>query len=299
MPRDLSDVLHYFIPEADPPARDETAQQATPAPRCLAPSSPDDPPGDGWRSVPVAPQAPSPDDAEPRNVSPGAALPIVAVPIEDDEPVRAALLWNLAVEVARRGGRGQLLVPERSTAGAAWPAPGRQPLGAELVVRPARDLGELYRAAVELALGGTPAAEGGLVLVHVPPAWLAAPGDGAALLEWALLLTRSDASDLRATWRLAKALLAARPDARLGVTIHGATSRESAERGFASLARAARERLGRDLASYGLLTDDLSVYRAGTAQRPIGLTHPQSLAARALHDVAGILLEDARDLEPR
>ena len=39
---------------------------------------------------------------------------------------------------------------------------------------------------------------------------------------------------------------------------------------------------------------DLDVYRAIVAQRPIGLDHPQSPAARALRDVAGLLLEDAR-----
>jgi hypothetical protein len=229
-------------------------------------------------------------------------LPIVAVPVAADDAVRTALLWSLSIEIARRGGRSLLLraAPRHGAVGdaTAWPRPGRQPLGAELVDAPARDLGDLYRAAVDAALLRSVEGEPGLVLVQVPPAWLAAPGDGAALLDWALLLTRGDPSDLRATWRLVRALAGARPGGRLGVTIHGATSRNEAERGFAVLARAARDRLGRDVSSYGLLADDLHVYRAVTDRRPIGVSQPQSLAARALHDVAGTLLEDASDLRP-
>jgi MinD-like ATPase involved in chromosome partitioning or flagellar assembly len=61
------------------------------------------------------------------------------------------------------------------------------------------------------------------------------------------------------------------------------------------LARAARRNLRCDLCSYGLLVDDLHVYRAIVAQRPIGLAHPQSPAARALRDVAELLLGDARE----
>jgi MinD-like ATPase involved in chromosome partitioning or flagellar assembly len=40
---------------------------------------------------------------------------------------------------------------------------------------------------------------------------------------------------------------------------------------------------------------DLHIYRAIVAQRPIGLEHPQSRAARALRDVASLLLADAKD----
>ena len=279
MPRELSDVLHYFLPVSEP------AQQSPP------PSVGGEP----------AQQSPPPSvAAEPaRRPATGPALPIVAVPVAPEDAVRAALLWSLSIEIARRGGRSLLLRPATPDGDpSAWPRPGRQPLGAELVEVSARSLGDLYRASVDAALLRSAEGEPGLVLVQVPPAWLAAPGDGAALLEWTLLLTRGDASDLRATWRLAKALVEARPEGRLGITIHGATSRQEAERGFATLARAARERLGREVASYGLLADDLHVYRAVTDRRPIGVSQPQSLAARALHDVAGTLLEDASDLRP-
>jgi hypothetical protein len=225
------------------------------------------------------------------------ALSIVAVPAPEEDVVRTALLWNLSIEIARHGGRSLLLQAEPEDRATAWLHAGRQPLGAEISRCPARSLGQLYRAAVDLALLHTAGDEHGVVLVQVPPSWLHAPGDGAALLDWTLLLSRPDEADLRETWRLARVLVGARPHGRVGVTIHGAKSLREAERSFGSLARAMRDHLGRDVSSYGLLADDLHVYRAATAERPIGLTHPQSLAARALHDVAGILLEDARDLD--
>ena len=67
-----------------------------------------------------------------------------------------------------------------------------------------------------------------------------------------------------------------------------------AEQAFEKLTRASLRHLGHDLASYGLLVDDLDVYRAIVAQRPIGLSHPQSPAARALRDVAQMVLDGAR-----
>jgi hypothetical protein len=48
------------------------------------------------------------------------------------------------------------------------------------------------------------------------------------------------------------------------------------------------------LTSYGLLFDDLYVYRAIAAGRPIGLAHPQAPATRALMDVAGLIYENTR-----
>ena len=48
---------------------------------------------------------------------------------------------------------------------------------------------------------------------------------------------------------------------------------------------------GRDL-----VVDDLHVYRAIVSRRPIGIEHPQSRAARALRDVARLVLDDARSL---
>jgi hypothetical protein len=58
----------------------------------------------------------------------------------------------------------------------------------------------------------------------------------------------------------------------------------------------AARHLGRSPQSYGLLADDLHVYRAIAARRPIGLEHPQSRAARALGDVARMLWSDAQKM---
>jgi MinD-like ATPase involved in chromosome partitioning or flagellar assembly len=84
--------------------------------------------------------------------------------------------------------------------------------------------------------------------------------------------------------------------ARVGVTIHGARRMGEAEAAFGRLARSTANHLGRELTSYGLLVDDLHVYRAIVDKRPIGLVHPQSPAARCLRDVAEMLLRDAREI---
>ena len=70
---------------------------------------------------------------------------------------------------------------------------------------------------------------------------------------------------------------------------------EEGERAFSRLADTAQRHLGHSVVSYGLLVDDLHIYRAIVAHRPIGLEHPQSRAARALRDVARLLLDDAQD----
>jgi MinD-like ATPase involved in chromosome partitioning or flagellar assembly len=87
----------------------------------------------------------------------------------------------------------------------------------------------------------------------------------------------------------------------VGVTIHGVHSVAEAEATFRRLAGAAVRHLGVPLASYGLLLDDLHVYRAIVSRRAIGLTYPQSPTARALRDVARLLLGDAGGLgcDPR
>jgi len=313
MPRELADVLHYFLPELRPaaasaptPGEARTVQPeatpTTPASSPDVPRLPQSPPRSDRVEAPApACEAPAtPGTAPPRGAtlrSTRATLPVVAVPIGDQDVVRAALVWNLTVEVARHGGRALLLRPQAAVASGAWPATGRGPMGVEVVCCPARSLGDLYRAAVDLALlWASEAPEGGLVFVQVPPAWLLAPGDGAALLRWLLLLTTCDPTDVRDTYGLAKLALRAQPAAEIGITVHGARRRESAQRTFETLSRTAREHLGRRFESYGLLVDDLHVYRAVVERRPIGLAHPQSLAARALHDVAGLLLEDARHL---
>jgi hypothetical protein len=79
----------------------------------------------------------------------------------------------------------------------------------------------------------------------------------------------------------------------VGVTIHGVRSIDEARRAFDALVSALEPELRQRLVSYGLLLDDLDVYRAIVNRRPIGVVHPQSRAARALADVARLLLGDA------
>ncbi len=114
------------------------------------------------------------------------------------------------------------------------------------------------------------------------------------LLRWVLLLSTTDARDLLETYALAKQLFRTSKAVRVGITIHGARRVEEARRAFERVTRVAARHLGRSPVSYGLLVDDLHVYRAIVARRPIGLEHPQSPAARALRDVAQTVLEDAR-----
>ncbi len=276
MPRDLKDVLHYFIPEAAPPSEAADAESASETRDGAAPEEE----AFGLTSLRAA------------------ALPMVAIPIGDRDVVRAAFTWNLAVEVARLGGRAVVVRTGEIDTSPIWPEAGVGPMGAELIPTLASDLGSLYRAAADLSVQRADGAGGGgLVFVRVPPEWLEKASDGGALLRWALLFSSPEPDDLKHAWGLAQKLVGAASDARVGITIHGAMGREEAEQAFAKLAHAGQKCLGVDLLSYGLLVDDLDVYRAIVAGRPIGLAHPQSPAARALRDVAQMLLGDARKLD--
>jgi hypothetical protein len=238
--------------------------------------------------------SPPPERIPPRTERP-AALPILAVPIGDRDVVRAAFAWNLVVEVARLGGSATLLAPEEPEPSPLWPQAGHRPVGAELLLSKAEGLQELNRAALDIAVSrAADTADGGVVLVRVPPAWLGNTREGRALLHWVLLFASTERQDLLETYGLAKRVLALSAKARVGVTIHGARRIGEAERAFQHLAGVLARHLGRAPLSYGLLVDDLHVYRAIVSQRPIGIEHPQSRAARALRDVAQLLLEDAR-----
>ena len=224
-----------------------------------------------------------------------AALPILAVPIGERDVVRAAFAWNLVVETVRMGHSATLLAPDAGASTPLWPEVGPGPLGAEVVPTPARDLASLNRAALDVAVSRAAEAEAGLVLVRVPPEWLEAGPAPRALLRWVLLFSSPERRDLLEGYGLAKRVLQALPDARVGITIHGVRRVGEAERAFHHVADVCLRRLGHTLLSYGLLVDDLHVYRAIVSRRPIGLEHPQSRAARALHDVARLLLADAGD----
>ena len=260
MPRDLADVLHHFLPEAPP-----------------QPEAPEIAPLRG-------------------GVSPPAVLPLLALPIGDRDVVRAAFAWNLVVEIARLGGKTALIAPAGPASSTLWPEPGAGPLGAEIRLQDADGLGDLQRVAIDASVElAADAYSGGIVFVHVPPQWLIDARDGVGLLRWSLLLTSCDSRDLAESYGLAKLLLSANYESQVGVTIHGARELDEARVAFTRLATTTGRHLSKDLTSYGMLVDDLHVYRAIVSQRPIGLAHPQSRAARALRDVAGMLLESAQE----
>jgi len=296
LPRDLADVLHYFLPEleetpdADPtdtPRADREDATTSPAPSVEVPV--DDPTTTAGRG-----RSASRNDAR-TGPAAGPPLPVLGLPIGDRDVVRAALAWNLAVETARLGASTILLAPETDRGSPLWPEPGVGPLGCELLFCPAKDLASLYETASELATRmATDARRGGIVFVRVPPDWLV-EGDGPVEpIRWLLLLSGARARDLEETASLARTLYARHSVLELGVTLHGVESIGEARDAYDALARRTEAESARTLISYGLLVDDLHVYRAIAAQRPVGLAHPQSPAARALMDVARLLYEDAR-----
>lgn len=218
--------------------------------------------------------------------------PILGVPLGDGDVVRAALVWNLAVEVARLGPGGSIVAPAIEAAASLWPDPGQGPLGTELVLTFAEDAGELATAALDVA--STRARESGVdgfVWVRVPPAWLEKAAGPLPFLKRVLLLTSPDPRDVREAYAMAKRCFGGGAES-VGVIVHGARSVTEAEEVFLRLARTAERHLGRPLGSYGLLVDDLHVYRSIVSRRPIGLTHPHSPAARTLRDVARLLADD-------
>ena len=224
-----------------------------------------------------------------------AALPIVSVPVGESDVVRAAYAWNLAVEIARQGASATILAPVQSEATPLWPEAGRGPVGVEVALSPAQNFGDLNRAALDIAVRrAAESGDGGVVLATVPPQWFREAETGRALLRWVLLFTAAEAADLLEAYGMAKLVIAANPDSRIGVTIHGVRRVAEAEAAFRRVAEVTARRLDHRLESYGLLVDDLHVYRAIVSRRPIGLEHPQSRAARALRDVASLLLEDSK-----
>jgi hypothetical protein len=283
LPRKLEDVLDYFLPEAGAPSSvlRSNAHPGDEPKRTNRPHS-------DWN--PGSTPAPRTRAERP------AALPIIALPIGDRDVVHAAFAWNLVVEVARLGANATLIAPADSAATSLWPPSGRGPVGAQLELVHATNLRELNRAALDTAVSrAADAKNGGVILARVPPAWLNGASEGRALLRWVLLFAATEPEGLRETYRLAKRVVRVGPTPRIGITIHGARRIEDAERAFSRLADTAQRHLGHSVVSYGLLVDDLHIYRAIVAHRPIGLEHPQSRAARALRDVAGLLLDDAQD----
>jgi hypothetical protein len=196
--------------------------------------------------------------------------------------------------MARLGAAATVIAPGNEASESLWPQPGRGALGTEFIPSFAPDLPTLASMALEVAMSrGAGCRSGGMVLVQVPPSWLDKAADGDPLLRWTLLFSGPESRELQETHSLARRLFFAAPGVRVGVTMHGVRSIGEARGAFDALVSALEPEFRPRLVSYGLLLDDLDVYRAIVNRRPIGVIHPQSRAARALADVARLLLSDA------
>ncbi len=220
------------------------------------------------------------------------ALPLIGVPLASADPVRGALLWNLVVEAARQGARTALLAPRSLCATPAWPLPGRGPLGAQAIRVDSDEAADMARSAEEWVRGAA-ARDRSLALAALSPACLHKAVDAAVLLRWTLLLLRPDEVTGREAWAALEAIATHARDARIGVSVFGARGITEARDCFEQLAIAVEDRLGATLVSYGLLVDDVHLSRSIVTGRPIALTSPHATSARALADVASMLLADA------
>lgn len=240
-----------------------------------------------------------PDPIGPIEISDRLAAPParrVSVLVAERDLVRLALSWNLAVAAAQLGARVSLVVPPDPHRCAPWPRRGPGPLGVEVSQAESSRLSALATAAHGAAQRiaarpGVPA----LVLTVVPLVRVHAASDAGSLLDHVLLLTRPDERELVETWAGLGAISAQAPHAHIGVSVFGVSSLADARRAFEGLAALAELELARPLASYGVLIDDVHLSRSIVSQRPITLSQPASPSARALADVATMLLEDAGD----
>jgi len=252
--RGLGDVLHHF----DPALAAGRAGHRT----AMAPANP-----------------------EPR----AAGLRLLGVPMGPGDLLRAGAVWALAVEVMRRGAPARVLCPAPEDQPDPWPEEAVAPLGVRVhrLSRGARaeDLGAQAHRIVEAA-----GAEPGLCFLALPEAGFEEAF--ACHLDRALLLVACDRTSLREAGARIQRLVSRRPDARVGITVHGARSVSEAREAFEHLAAQVEDACGAWVRSYGLLVDDLALYRGIVERRAVGLARPQSPAARALADVARLLVED-------
>lgn len=207
---------------------------------------------------------------------------------EPDDAFAVGVAWNLAHELARQG---LAVAWVTSLADEELLPPDATP-GLTRLLSPAHELAELARAIAEatakLAATRTP----GLVLVRVPPGWIA-PGPAAErVLGWTLQLVGPDLEQRIRTISIARRVFAAHPTARVGAALHDVRNVREAERAFTELARECAKRSDAHLSSYGVLLDDAELYRSLLARRPLALLRADARATRAVADVARLLRAD-------
>jgi hypothetical protein len=205
---------------------------------------------------------------------------------EHDDAFAVAAAWNVAHELARQDFAvawvtspvdEELLPPDATP-------------GLTRLLAPAVDVEGLARAAAEAGAKLAAARAPGLVLLRLPPAWIAPGAAADRLLAWTLQLAAPGREERARS--VARRVFDAHPSARIGVTIHEVRSVVEAERAFERLAGEALEESGARLASYGVLLDDAELYRSLLARRPLALLRAGSRARRAAADVAALLRAD-------
>lgn len=268
---------------ADAPARAEPAT----APSALAADSQF--PRTGDVQIPDSERSPRPHALLEFMDAPRRAATILAVPIAGRDVLRATFTWDLAIEIARLGAPAVVLTPNRVEAARLFPdsAQGQGIPDVSLHICDAEDLASLNETAETLAQDlQRGRGEAGLLLVRVPPEWLAQAQSTSRILRRLLLFTSSDSRDLSAAYGMTRQTLQAQPDAQIGVTIHGVSDPSAAREAGDLLAASSARNLGLELTRYGEVPDDLDIYRSITARCPIGVAHPHSPAAHALREVA-------------
>jgi hypothetical protein len=205
---------------------------------------------------------------------------------ESDDAFALAAAWNLAHELARQGfAVGWVTSPADEELLPADATPGLTRLLAA-----SSDLPALARAAGEAGAKLAAARSPGLVLVRMPPAWIAPGAAADRLLAWTLQLVAPGGETLARA--VARRVFAACPTARIGVTLHDVRSVTEAGHAFDALARGVLSEGDARLASYGVLLEDAELYRSLLARRPLALLRPGSRAQRAAADVAALLRAD-------
>jgi hypothetical protein len=210
----------------------------------------------------------------------------LAVLSEPDDAFAVAAAWNLAHELARQG----FAVAWVTSLSDEELLPADATPGLTRLLAPTADLPALACAAAEAGAKLAGARSPALVLLRVPPAWIAPSAAADRLLAWTLQLVAPGGESLARS--LARRVFSACPAARIGVTMHDVRSVSEAERAFGVIAREALEQSDARLASYGVLLDDSEFYRSLLAGRPLAQLRPGSRARRAAADVAALLRAD-------
>lgn len=217
-----------------------------------------------------------------------APRPLIGVPLARPDRTVLALLRNLAVETARQGVGVSLCLPA-ALADDLHGDPTRPGVSEQRV---ADDPAALVRGA-EQALRAAPRFEPSVAFAAFPAAWLAKASEIEALLRWTLVFVRPDEAALADATAALESIASQAPRARLGVTVYGVRTLTEARDCFEHLALAIERRFGPMLTSYGVLVDDVRLSRSIVTGRPIALASPHSASARALADVASLLLGDS------